>query len=267
MISLSNLYKQRFVRTQENDTRIINSNYLIQQKMQEQAKAMLPQEKMSGEHDAAEEFVEGLNAPEAEVIDYTVQAREEAEQLMAEARTEAEEIIGGAKLQAEQARQQAAAEGREEGLREGMEEARATLDLKMQELNEREMKLQEDYLEKLHELEPRILHVVTEVVERVFKVQFHDKEEIMLYLIKHTIESIDGAREFAVKANSARAAYIEEHKQEILESAGQNITLDIITDHSLTDGECMIETDTGIYECGPDVQLANLMKDIKSLCV
>lgn len=267
MISLSNLYKQQFVRTQRNDTRIINSNFLVQQKMEEQAKAVLPQNNTTADEVSSDEFVEGLNAPEAELTDYASQAREEAEQIIEEAKREAKEIIGGAKLQAEQARGEAAKTGREEGLRLGREEAQAVMNEKLQEFNLKEEKLQEDYLKKLHELEPRILHVVTEVVERVFKVQFHDKEEIMLYLVKHTIESVDGAREFTVKANAERAAYMEEHKQEIFESAGQNITLDIITDHSLTDGECMIETDTGVYECGPDVQLANLMKDIKSLCV
>lgn len=266
MISLSNLYKQQFVRTQTNDTRIINSNILIQQKMEEQAHAMLPREEAAAQA-PSDEFVEGLNAPMADFSDYAAQAKEEAEQLLEEARREAQEIIGGAKLQAEQAGRQAEQDGREEGIRQGREEAQAVMNEKLRELKMQEEKLQENYLQKLHELEPRILHVVTEVVEQVFKVQFHDKEEIMLYLVKHTIESIDGAREFTVKANAGRAAYIEEHKHEIMESAGQNITLDIITDHSLTDGECMIETDTGVYECGPDVQLANLMKDIKSLCV
>lgn len=267
MISLSNLYKQQFVRTQTNDTRIINSNILLQQKMEEQAKAMLPRKEAAAGQDSSDEFVEGLNAPAADLTDYTAQAKEEAERLLAETRREAQEIVGGAKLQAEQARKQAAQDGREEGIRQGRDEAQAVMQEKLQELKIQEEKLQENYEKKLQELEPRILHVVTEVVEQVFKVQFHDKEEIMLYLVKHTIESIDGAREFTVKANAVRAAYIEEHKQEILESAGQNITLDIITDHSLTDGACMIETDTGIYECGPDVQLENLMKDIKSLCV
>lgn len=37
--------------------------------------------------------------------------------------------------------------------------------------------------------------------------------------------------------------------------------------HSMTEGECIIETDTGVFECGMDVQLDNLIRDIQSLCM
>ncbi len=48
---------------------------------------------------------------------------------------------------------------------------------------------------------------------------------------------------------------------------GQNATLDLVTIHSMAEGDCTIETDTGVFECGMDVQLDNLIRDIQSLCM
>ena len=81
------------------------------------------------------------------------------------------------------------------------------------------------------------------------------------------MESIDGPKEFTIKAGPKQAAYLEEHKQELLECVGQNATLDLVTIHSMAEGDCTIETDTGVFECGMDVQLDNLIRDIQSLCM
>lgn len=266
MISLSNLYKQQFVRTQEDGKRIINSNILVRQMVEEQAKALLPQEQET-KQEPSEEFVEGLAAPEVELIDYEAQAREEAEQIIEQAHLQAQQILEEARGEAEQLKQQAMDEGKDAGYDQGMSEANQTLKEQLAQLEEQRMEQQREYEAQLQKLEPLLLHTVTDVVEKVFKIQFHDKEEIMLYLVKHTIESIDGAREFTIKASPVRAAYLEEHRQEILSNAGHNISLDIVTDHTFGEGDCVIETDTGFFECGPDTQIENLIKDIKSLCV
>ena len=73
-------------------------------------------------------------------------------------------------------------------------------------------------------------------------------------------------REYS-KTQSRNRRLLEEHKQELLECVGQNATLDLVTIHSMTEGECIIETDTGVFECGMDVQLDNLIRDIQSLCM
>ena len=43
------------------------------------------------------------------------------------------------------------------------------------------------------------------------------------------------------------------------------MSLEIISDLSLEGNQCIIETDTGIFDCSMDVQLKNLIKDLKSL--
>ena len=36
-------------------------------------------------------------------------------------------------------------------------------------------------------------------------------------------------------------------------------------DESMQQGQCTIDTDEGIFDCGVDVQLDNLIKDLKTL--
>ena len=47
---------------------------------------------------------------------------------------------------------------------------------------------------------------------------------------------------------------------------GNDVVIDVINDMTLTDGACIIETETGVFDCGVDMVLSNLEKDIRSLC-
>jgi len=43
------------------------------------------------------------------------------------------------------------------------------------------------------------------------------------------------------------------------------MTLEIVGDSSMGENACVIETDTGIFDCSLGVQLENLIKDLRSL--
>lgn len=278
---LSNLYKQRFITEHSGAARVINSNALIQQKLEEQARALLPKEEApegfragiagaAGGGDASGDpdgdgFADGSQPPELEEYMDAVQAQ--AEQLLAEAREQAEQIIAEAQAEIARARETARAEGRDAGYARGMEEAEQQLEVKEEGLRQRELAMQEELREQREQLEPQLVQVIVELVEQVFHVQFHDKEEILLYLVRNTLESMDGGKTFVIKAGMERARYLEEHRQEIMDCLGRGVMLDIIGEHSMGEGDCIIETENGLFECGPDVQLENLVKDIKSLCL
>ena len=60
-------------------------------------------------------------------------------------------------------------------------------------------------------------------------------------------------------------SFLEEHKDEIAERIGRDIEIEISADLTMEANECIIETDTGIFDCGTDVQLSNLIKDLRAL--
>ncbi len=275
---MSNLYKHRYITENNGTTRVINSNDLIRQKLEEQAKAMLEKEKpkdvfaaglagVEGGPDGleGEGFSEGLQAPKLDEM--LEEAQEEADRILENARVQADHLVAESEAKIAQARDIAIAQGKEEGLAQGRTEAQWQLEQQLKELQEKENAMREEYRQMKDQLEPQVVQVVAELVEKVFHVQFRDKKEILLYLVRNTLESIDGGRNFAIKTSVARASYLEEHRDEILSCLGSGVTLDIIGERFMGDGECVIETDNGLFECGPDVQLENLVKDIKSLCL
>lgn len=274
---MSNLYKHRYITENNGTARVINSNDLIRQKLEQQAKVMLEREKpqdgfaegiagMEGGPDGADEgFTDGQQAPDLDEM--LEEAREEADRILENARVQADHLVAESEAKIAQAREIAVAQGREEGLSQGRTEAQWQLEQQLKELQDKENAMREEYRQMKEQLEPQVVQVVAELVEKVFHVQFRDKKEILLYLVRNTLESIDGGRNFAVKTSVERAAYLEEHRDEILGCLGSGVTLDIIGERFMSDGDCVIETENGLFECGPDVQLENLVKDIKSLCL
>ena len=125
--------------------------------------------------------------------------------------------------------------------------------------------MQEAYQQQLEELEPRLVDVIADVFEQVFHVQFDDKKEILIYLIQNTILGIEDAKEFQIKVGVEDFTYLEKHKNEIQEKVGQSVNIEVMADAGMTDGQCVIETDAGVFDCGRDVQLENLIKALRSL--
>ena len=58
---------------------------------------------------------------------------------------------------------------------------------------------------------------------------------------------------------------MEEHKNEIIEQVGAAVHVEIMADAALQERQCMIETDSGVFDCGIDIQLENMIKSLKSL--
>ena len=88
----------------------------------------------------------------------------------------------------------------------------------------------------------------------------------LLHLIDNAIANIEDEKHFRIKVAGDNVSFLEKHKDEILDYVGHDIELEIVPDYTLNENACTIETDAGIFDCGVDVQLDNLMKDIKALC-
>lgn len=267
---MSNLYKQRFVVADSEHTRIINSNALVEQKLEQLTKQQNAKKQEMDE----DGFVSGLNIEAVEVVpkeesisieEILEQKKTEAEEILNQAKAEAEALIEKAKSQADSVRKQAQDEGYDKGLQEGKEQAQQELNQLRKQLEEEQKQLQEAYQKQLQELEPRLVDVIADVFEKVFHVQFDDKKEILLYLIQNTILDVEGAKEFLVKVSTEDFAFLESHLDEIAQRAGKSVTVEIAADTAMQKGQCVIETDSGVFDCGIDIQLENLIKALRSL--
>lgn len=265
---MSNLYKQRYVVNDSNHTRVIDSNELVAEKLEQLAKKA----GKTAQPDA-EGFVAGLNMEAVEVVpkdtvsleEAMEQVSQEAEDILADARQKAEDILADARSLAEGIKSQAKDSGFAQGMQEGSQKAAAELEERRRQMDAEQQMREADYQQKLEELEPRLVDVIAQVFEKVFHVQFDDKKEILIYLIQNTILGIEGTKEFQVRVSTEDFGFLESHRNEITEQTGQAVTIELMADANMKKGQCIIETDSGVFDCGQDVQLDNLMKALRSL--
>lgn len=265
---MSNFFKQYNTVNPGADVRVIDYNAMVEQKLAEL------NIRQSGQNEPGADEFQGLAAIAGEVIkenpeEVLEKAKAEAEEILKSAREESEALLASAREQSEVLLEQAREKGHEEGYQAGFAQAKEELESEYErrngELEQSRIELQESYQQEMKGLEPKLLDVILRVVEKVFHIQFDDKKEILLHLVSNTIENIEGCRSFRIRVGDEQKVFLEHHKEEILERIGHDMSLEILSDVSLEGNQCIIETDTGIFDCSLGVQLENLIKDLKSL--
>ena len=272
MISLSNLLKQQFVVNLQAEKRIINSD--------ERFKSVPPkvevQDDVRDDAQKREEVIDGFLAglvaeevvvePQITQEEILAQAQEEADAIIAKAKAEALTIADRAKREAELLCEQKKQEGYNSGLSLMQEEMAAKKNQLDADYRELEQHLQTDYNAKLETMEADVVDAIIMVFNKVFGIQFDDKRQILLHLVKNTLSGIDVGKEFHIRVSPANSKFIESHMDDIKEKVGNDVVIDVVNDMTLNAEACIIETDYGVYNCGIDMELSNLIKDIRSLC-
>ena len=278
---MSNLLKKSSIIN--NDERVIDYNELIRKKMQ------TIMESRNNEMDA-DGFISGLHADIVEELisdDNTADARtddsSEGEHQAAASReninAEAEKIIEDARLQAEQiiadANKNAAAafeEAKQNGYYEGNAAAQEEADKKQEQLeaeyNNRKKELEQEYNELKEKVEPQLVEVITDVFRKVTGVVAEDNQQIILHLINDVMHNADGSRDYVIKVSPEDYKFLVNNQGKIYCAMSREVNIDIVEDTGLERNQCMIETNTGIFNCSLDIELNNLIKNIRLLsCV
>ena len=275
MISLSNLLKQCFVISHENEKRVINADERFMHKSAP-ANNYIPdngmEETIPGSEEILDGFLAGLEAeevvlePQITPEELLEQARAEAEAIIATAKAEAIKITEDAQKEAELLFEQRKAEGYNEGVSK-MDVELESERIRMQtEIMELKHQLKSEHDVKMETMESDIVDAIMTVFNRVFDIQFDDKKQILLYLINNTLMNVEVGKEFHIRVSSANYKFIESHIGDIKEKIGNDVNIEIVNDMSLGAEDCIIETESGVFNCGIDMELANLEKDIRSLC-
>ncbi len=288
---MSNLYKADVNRNKgEVYTRVIDYNELLEQKLSAlsfERQAQLRRQQMEARKRQQEEGVPlegvpleedaqqtemsdgfiGLNLealPEMQ-IDYVERAKEEANQIVSKATADAETILKKAVQEAENLKERTRQEAEEQGYAKGMERVQMQEAQMREELQRLKEEQEQAYADRLYTMEPELMDAVIEVFDQVLHTDFVNHREILLYLIRRTVRHIKNSREFRIFVSADDYAEISAKKEEIIEKIGGEVTLDIIMDESMQPGQCTIDTDEGLFECGLNIQLSNLLKDLKAL--
>ncbi len=260
---MSNLFKQYYFPRVETKTRVINSDDRFTGFQPLQPEADINENR---------EFMEGLDVERLVIESQPTQdeiledARQKAEFIVAQAQADAVQIAREAEKQKEMLFERMKLEGYKEGASKLQDELLARTEELNARYQEKEAALMADYEAKLDALEADLVDIMIHVFRKVFNVQFDNKKQILFHLIKDTLLGIDAGKNFVIRVSDANYKYIESHVADIKEKIGNDVTIDVVNDMSMDEQDCMIETATGLYNCGIDMVMTNLEKDIRSLC-
>ncbi|MCR5594282.1 MAG: hypothetical protein K6G12_00385 [Lachnospiraceae bacterium] len=283
--------------TPQDETKIIDSNSLMEKKLQEvsvKAKKRPEKQEISGETLVAGEnaeagFVEGLDADQLEMlisdegsegegshVFKAVDPGAEAENIRMAAKAEADEIVATAEQLArefkENSRREAEiectrirADAKQAGYQDGLVQAQDEYSARMQELDMREQALMQEFESIYAELEPKFISTITGIYERIFHVELGQYEPILSNLVATAMRGIEASKQYIVHVSREDYADLNDTHRALLEEAAPGCRVDVIEDVGLTRNQCMLETDNGIFDCGMDTQLSELRRKLMIL--
>ena len=256
----------------EEDARVINTNDLVAKRIRELA-AKMQQDEGTG-------FISGLAADKVEALvtdtgdgeenpqtsGNVIKAGEDLQKLKEEAEAEAQKIIEDAKAKAEAQKADALEQARRQGQQEAKAEAERAEAQRAAEYQKKAAGLDAEYQKRMDELEPQFVDTITGIYEHIFDVDLHSYREVLCYLISATMRKTEDNRSFLVHVSKEDYPYVSMQKKQIMAGAtAPNSTVEIVEDMTLGKGECMIETESGIFDCGLGTQLSELRQKLKLL--
>lgn len=263
------------------EERIIDYNEILKEKI----KSFTELSEKNKKRMDSDGFVNGLDAPVIEVDDdmsdtglsqasalesesaddIINNARQEADDIIDEANKQAEIILSEAKGQAEEVKSEAHENGYNEGLLSAQNEYNDKAMQLENEYNAKVSELKEQYSKMREEIEPDLVNTLMDVFEKVTHTIAEDNKEIVLHLINNVMKNVDNSHEFVIKVSPEDYQFVADNQGKIYCAMSSEVNLEVVQEASLKSSECIIETDTGVFNCSLDIELNNLIKEIKLL--
>lgn len=293
MLSSNNLLKGSWIQVQSDDTRVINNNELVEKRLhggglQKSARDEASgRELTEGNEKAQEGFRSGLYAEELQPEELEgllanpedestlIKAHmEEAvpeppqpvydgpspEELIEQAQEEIRQMREDAQQEIAQLRRQEAETGRKEGKSQGYRDGKAEA---QKELDAAKDQLEAAYQQKLHEMEPEMVKQLTGIYEHIFHVELATYQGLVMQLLESCMQKIENSSDYIVHVSPDDYPFVSMQKNRLVETMGsKNATLEIVEDATMKKNECMVEADSGIYDCSLDVQLDALRRQL-----
>ncbi len=277
----SNLYKAGWVMV-DSDARVIDTNELVESKLKEAIAEQLAKGEDPGEGEGgfnpgiSPEVVDALLAKdggESILKSGSLKEKEELEQEIAEAQerleslnAQADRVLKDANMQIEKMRIDVLAEAKEQGYQSGYEEGMAQAQALKDEYIQKKEELEREYERILEELEPQFIENLAGIYEHIFKVDLSGYDQIVANLIIDAMQKMNYAKSFIVHVSKKDYPKVNAQKERIQEETGTLAgNLEIITDVTLSDAQCMIETEGGIYDCSLGTELEELKRKLRLL--
>lgn len=268
---MSNLIKYNSFVIKEQEKLIIDSNRMVDEILEQQKHINTTSgpEKVAD----ADGFVCGLDAATVEALvgdnDNTEEDTEFVQIDLTEIHRQEEEILSQAREEAENIREQARMQGYEDGINQGQLESEKILAKRMKELEEkynvRLNELENEYKQLKSEMEPQLVETLLELFTKVTGALAQNKRDMVLTLISGVLRNTEISSEYIIRVSEADYNYLVANKRLICDELAKEVKIDICVEPQFKRNQCVIETDMGVFDSSLDIQLENLIKDIRLL--
>ncbi len=268
------------------EARVIDNNEAVSAKIME-IKKTIKKSGYSSEGNSDDSFVVGIEAKDVEAliseddandnveavqtmmskdIEYMLNnADMQAKSIVDKARYDAAMILADAKKQADEIKKTAKDEGLSLGYDEGMSRSIGEVEqLKQQILSQKE-EMEIEYNQLIENIEPQLVETILEVFSNITNVISMDKKDIILSLVNSVMSGDDVSNSYIIRVSSEDVKFLRDNKDKIEKMSRKDIHIEIVEDMSLKKNQCLIDTDLGIFDASLDIQLENLINDIKIL--
>ncbi len=279
----SNLYKAGWVVINE-DARVINSNELIEQKLQSAAKMNMHKAASPGEEEENGGFAAGISASSIDMLldsdsesavlksasmeelDRTRQELNAAKEELSNVQAQIKQLKENAQTEIDDLRERALQEANERGYQDGYQQGMNEVAALREECAAKERQLEQDYFSKMKELEPEFVRNLTQIYEHIFNVDLSDYHQLVVSLLTDAMQRVDASGNMIVHVAKEDYPQVSSAKAEILEKTGTpKERVEIVSDMTLAPSQCMIETESGVYDCSLGTELSELSKKLRLL--
>lgn len=275
---MSNLLKRGT--TVISEERIIDYNELIKLKLKN-----IVSDKENHSNVDADGFVNGLKADVVEqlltgsddeneatdsqnpddVKNQIAAAIEEANEQAKSIKDEANEVLAQAHMEAGKIIEDAKRTGYEQGAQNAREEYESKVEALEREYADKKAQLEKEYNDMKAAMEPELVETITEVFRKITYTVAEDNKDIIVGLINGVMKNSDISNEFVIRVSPDDYKFLVNNQGKIYCAVSKEVNMDIVEDASMKKNQCIIESDTGVYDCSLDIELNNLIKDIKLL--
>ena len=192
-------------------------------------------------------------------------AEEETKAILNSAKEEVKNMLDTAKKEADAIKDTAYEKAQKEGYAAGIEQAKEEYEQKIAELEAAKEELRREREAEKKQLEPDVVDIICAIVKKLTGVLIDEKKEIIEYLVEQSLLNLEHSDSYLIRVSKADYDTIAARKPELIWKIKEGADIEIIEDPVLSKAQCLIETDSRIIDCSLDVQLKNLIIDLKLL--
>lgn len=244
---------------------IRNNQVLIQNPVETNYKVIL--EKLIKAKAEIEHYERKLKEQEEEFKKQQEQGeafKKEAEEIINRAKAEAEQIVKEAQTKAEQIKKDAIEKGFNEGLKQGLLEAEAEYNKRLQEIERLKMEALAERERMLKAAQNDLMLLVPKIVEKVVEREVQDRE-FLQHFIRNAIGQLSIKNNLVIRTSEEDFEYVKKNLDEILRGVEGVDKVEVKVDKALSFGDIVIETPYGFVETGIKTRLEKLQEIVFSI--